>query len=134
MALYYARGTFGVGDTAEQFELTKEKTPITKLMPLFIVGFLALATLRSIGDAGVSAGGEAFGLWNSAEWKAIHGTVQDWSVKLLVVALAAVGLNTRLSLLKGLGVKPFAVGLGAALVVGVLSYAAISLLGSFFSF
>jgi uncharacterized integral membrane protein (TIGR00698 family) len=134
MALYYARGSSGSGDAAEQFELTKEKTPITKLMPLFIVGFLVFATLRSIGDAGISAGGEAFGLWNSAEWKAIHNTVQNWSVNLLVVALAAVGLNTRLSLLKGLGVKPFAVGLGAALVVGVLSYAAISLLGRFLAF
>ena len=55
-------------------------------------------------------------------------------VLLVVVALAAVGLNTQLSLLKGLGVKPFAVGLGAALVVGVLSYVAISLLGRFLTF
>ena len=48
-----------------------------------------------------------------------------------VVALAGVGLSTDFRAFKGLGVKPFVVGLGAALVVGVVSFVAISLLGSF---
>ena len=40
-------------------------------------------------------------------------------------------MSTRLEILKGLGVKPFLVGLGAALTVGVVSFVAISLLGTF---
>ena len=49
----------------------------------------------------------------------------------MVVALAGVGLNTRFSILKGLGIKPFIVGLGAALIVGLVSIITISLLGTF---
>jgi uncharacterized membrane protein YadS len=49
----------------------------------------------------------------------------------MVVALAAVGLSTNFRTFKGLGTKPFLVGLAAALVVGIVSYIAIHLLGSF---
>jgi uncharacterized membrane protein YadS len=48
----------------------------------------------------------------------------------LVVALAGVGLSTNFRSFKGLGLKPFLVGLGAALIVGVVSFIAISLMGS----
>ena len=47
----------------------------------------------------------------------------------MVIALTGVGLSTNFKILKGLGIKPFVVGLGAALVVGVISLTAISLLG-----
>ena len=46
------------------------------------------------------------------------------------VALAGVGLSTSFRIIKGLGVKPFIVGLGAALMVGVFSFVTICLLGS----
>ena len=51
-----------------------------------------------------------------------------------MVALAGVGLNTSFRIFKGLGIKPFLVGLGAALIVGVVSFAAISILGTFLTF
>jgi uncharacterized membrane protein YadS len=70
-------------------------------------------------------------LWDSPAWKGIYGTVRRWAGHLLVVALAGVGLKTRFKILKGLGIKPFLVGLGAALAVGVISFVTISLLGSF---
>jgi len=125
MAFYYAR------KMADQGEFTRKKTHIGKLLPLFIAGFLVCAVLRSIGDAGVNAGGDAFGLWGKDAWKGIYGFIKHWAVNLLVVALAGVGLNTSLRTLKGLGTKPFLVGLGAALTVGVVSFIAISLLGTF---
>jgi len=124
MALYYARRT-------AQGEGGEKKISFVKLLPLFIVGFLALAVVRSIGDAGVNGGGNAFGLWDSGAWKELYGFVKDWAVNLLVVALAGVGLSTSFRTFKGLGVKPFFVGLGAALMVGVVSFVAISLLGTF---
>jgi uncharacterized integral membrane protein (TIGR00698 family) len=125
MAFYYARKMVGQG------EFAGKKTNIGKLLPLFIVGFLVCAVLRSIGDAGVNAGGNAFGLWGSGAWKGIYGFIKHWAVNFLVVALAGVGLNTSFRTLKGLGIKPFLVGLGAALMVGVVSFVAISLLGTF---
>ncbi len=116
---------------AVQGEFAGKKTHIGKLLPLFIVGFLVCAVLRSIGDAGVNAGGNAFGLWGSGTWKGIYGFIKHWAVNFLVVALAGVGLSTSFRTLKGLGIKPFLVGLGAALTVGIVSFLAISLLGTF---
>lgn len=125
---FYARKMTG------QTEFAGKGANIRKLLPLFIIGFLACAALRSVGDAGINAGGDAFGLWDSVAWTTIYGSVKSWAVNLLVVALAGVGLSTRLSILKGLGIKPFIVGLGAALTVGVVSFIAISLLGTFVMF
>jgi len=125
MAFYYARKTRGQGES------TGQKTSFLKLLPLFVVGFVVMAVIRSIGDVGINAGGNAFGLWDDAGWIAIYSFVKIWAGNLLVVALAGVGLSTDFRAFKGLGIKPFVVGLGAALVVGVVSFVAISLLGSF---
>ena len=123
MAFYYARKTQG--------ESSGKKTSFLKLLPLFVVGFLIVAVIRSVGDAGIEAGGNAFGLWDGGAWKGIYGSIKTWAGNLLVVALAGVGLSTDFRTFKGLGIKPFLVGLGAALLVGVVSFIAISLLGSF---
>ena len=123
MAFYYARRTQG--------ESSGKKASFLKLLPLFVVGFLIMAVIRSIGDASIKAGGNALGLWDSGAWKSIHSSIKTWAGNLLVVALAGVGLSTDFRTFKGLGIKPFLVGLGAALIVGVVSFIAISLLGSF---
>jgi uncharacterized integral membrane protein (TIGR00698 family) len=128
MALYYTRRALGQG------QIMNTEAKLGKLFPLFITGFLVFAIIRSVGDAGIHDGGNAFGLWDRAAWKGIHSGVNHWAGNLLVVALAGVGLNTRFQVLKGLGVKPFVVGLGAALVVGIVSFAAISLLGTFVTY
>jgi uncharacterized integral membrane protein (TIGR00698 family) len=125
MAFSYSRRAQAQGEPGAP------RASFLKLLPLFVVGFLFLAALRSIGDAGINAGGAAFGLWDSAAWKSIHDLGKTWAENLMVVALAGVGLSTNFRTFKGLGVKPFLVGLGAALVVGLMSYIAISLLGSF---
>jgi uncharacterized integral membrane protein (TIGR00698 family) len=124
MALHYTR------KMKDQGEFAGKKTSVTKLLPLFIVGFVAMAVVRSIGDAGINAGGEAFGLWDAAAWTNIHEFIKNWAVIFLVVALAGVGLSTSFRIIKGLGIKPFIVGLGAALMVGVVSFFTICLLGS----
>lgn len=126
MAFRYASRTRVEGVTG--------RTSIARLLPLFIVGFLAMAVVRSIGDAGVNAGGYALGLWDTAAWTAVYKQVQTWAVNLLVVALAGVGLSTSLESIKGLGVKPFLVGLGAALTVGGISFGAVSVAGMFGAF
>ena len=128
MVLYCARKTAGQRESADK------KISVLKLLPLFIVGFLAMAAIRSIGDAGGNAGGNAFGLWDAAAWTGIVGFIQTWGGNLLVVALAGVGLSTDFRAFRGLGIKPFIVGLGAALGVGVVSFLAISLMGSLVTF
>jgi uncharacterized integral membrane protein (TIGR00698 family) len=124
MAYYYARTRQGQDEVGEQ------KTNVLKLLPLFVLGFLAMAVIRSIGDAMINAGGQAFGLWDADSWQDIYTTIQTWAGNLLVVALAGVGLSTDFRTFRGLGARPFLVGLAAALAVGVVSVVAITLLGS----
>lgn len=104
------------------------------LLPLFVVGFLVSAGLRSIGDAGINEGGAAFGLLGRPAWFRFYSSVQRWAVDLLVVALAGVGLKTSFGVLRGLGIKPFIVGLGAAATVGVISFGTITVAAALFTF
>ncbi|MBU2600635.1 MAG: putative sulfate exporter family transporter [Actinobacteria bacterium] len=106
------------------------KASLAGLFPQFILGFLLLAVVRSIGDSGVADGGQAFGVWDASAWTALHGTVKTGAEYLLLVALAGVGMSTDFRSFGRLGLKPFLVGLGAALAVGLVSFVAISALGS----
>ena len=127
MALYYVR-------KAQDGTFKGEKTSFRKLFPVFILGFLAMAALRSIGDAGINMGGQAFGILEAATWSAVIEVTKNLAGVLLVVALAGVGLITNFHSFKALGVKPFLVGLCASVVVGGISFLAIKLLGSFVVF
>ena len=87
-------------------------------VPAFVVGFVALAAVRTAGDAG---GHALLGL-EPGQWK--QG--MDWlggvlgTKYLLGTGLAAVGLSVDLAAFRGVGLAPFAVGgAGAALVGGV---------------
>lgn len=84
-----------------------------------------------MGDLTLRSGGRALGLLGGADWKAVHGVAAAWASHLLVVALAGVGCTTRFAALKGMGLKPFLTGLGAALCVGLVSFLLIGLLGRF---
>ena len=114
-------------------EFQGQKTSFAQLFPVFILGFLLMAFLRSIGDAGINTGGKAFGLWDSETWGQIIAFIKQWAEIFLVAALAGVGLSTKFQSLKKLGAKPFLVGLAASLSVGVVSFIAIILLGSWIS-
>ncbi len=99
-----------------------------QLLPLFVVGFVVLSILRTIGDAGQSGEGRALGLFDPGTWDQIVAGISRWAGYLLVVALAAVGLNTEFRRLSSLGVRPFVVGLLGAVLVGAISYAIITVL------
>jgi len=127
MALYYVR-------RAKDGDFQGEKTSFTKLFPVFIIGFILMAALRSIGDAGIKTGGLAFGILEANIWSAWIEFIKNWAGIFLVVALAGVGLSTNFHSFKALGIKPFFVGLCASAVVGVISFLAIKLLGDFVIF
>ena len=82
-------------------------------MPLFVLGFLALATLRTLGVI-----------------DAVEASTLDAAARaLILVALAAVGMSIRVGELRETSWRPFAVGLSVALVVGLGSLAVILALG-----
>ncbi len=98
----------------------KKKTKWTALIPGFVVGFVAMAVVRSVGDATLGSSGAAFGMWDAASWASITKQLGDyWASQILLgTAMAAVGLNTNFAVFKGVGMKPFAVGMAGALAVG----------------
>lgn len=104
IAWAWQRRTGKAGDT---------RTGVRRAVPVFVLGFLALSALRSAGaiDAGLAAAFEAA------------------ARALILVALAAVGLNVRLEELRSAGPKPLLVGLGAAVAIGAATLAAITTLG-----
>jgi len=105
-----------------------------RLVPLFVLGFLALAVIRSIGDGLLDSGRLALGFLGEDAWSDGIRVTKQLSGYTLTTAMAAVGLGTAFSTLKGLGLKPFFVGLFAATMVGVTAFVAVLALGSLASF
>ncbi|MEO5940748.1 MAG: putative sulfate exporter family transporter, partial [Candidatus Limnocylindrales bacterium] len=104
IAWFWNRRTGEAGDT---------RAGLRRAVPLFVLGFLALSALRSVGmiDVGLAT------------------MLETIARSLILVSLAAVGLNVRLEELRSVGPKPLLVGLGAALAIGTATILAISALG-----
>jgi uncharacterized integral membrane protein (TIGR00698 family) len=112
---------------------TRPTAKWTSYIPAFVVGFLAMAIFRTIGDAGVRSTGQAFGVLYAGDWSRLATQIGDyWAGHILLgTAMAAVGLNTSFSVFKGVGAKPFAVGFAGALAVGIVGLVMAILLGRF---
>lgn len=101
-----------------------------KLIPLFVIGFLLLALVRTLGDMTLTKSGAAFGLLSAEVWQSFYESSSSFGTTyMLGIAMAGVGLSTDFSQFKGLGMKPFYIGLIAALSVGLVSITLISLFG-----
>lgn len=111
----------------------KRKMSWKTLVPGFVIGFVAMAVVRSLGDATLTSSGAAFGMWDAAGWKSLTDRLGDyWASRILLgTAMAAVGLNTDFKVFKGVGMKPFAVGLAGALVVGIVGMTMAIIFGRF---
>ena len=105
----------------------------TRYVPGFVLGFLGMAVVRTLGDWTLGSGGAAFGLLDDAAWRALTRSVGDfWASQVFLgTAMAAVGLSTGFSVFRGVGLKPFAVGLAGALAVGTVGFVMAYLLGPF---
>jgi uncharacterized integral membrane protein (TIGR00698 family) len=95
----------------------------TRLVPLFVVGFALMSVLRTIGDLGTTP----FGILTAAQWDGVITASKKLADGCLLIAMAAVGLNTRLAGLRSHGLKPLGLGLAAAATVGLVSSAVITL-------
>jgi uncharacterized membrane protein YadS len=81
-------------------------------IPPFVLLFILLVATRNLGDAAVAAGTIPGGLWAQFGDAAAH--VSEYA---LTIGMAGVGLTLSVSALPRLGLRPFAVAAGAALVV-----------------
>ena len=105
----------------------------TSIVPGFVAGFVAMAVVRTIGDYTLGSMGAAFGVLSAETWASLTKDLGDfWASQVLLgTAMAAVGLNTSFSVFKGVGLKPFAVGMAGALVVGAVGLVMSVLLGRY---
>jgi uncharacterized integral membrane protein (TIGR00698 family) len=86
---------------------------IRRAVPLFVLGFLALAALRTLGVIGAD----------------LAATLDVIARTLILVALAAVGMSIHLGELRETSWRPLAIGFTVALIVGLGSLVAIVTLG-----
>ena len=89
------------------------QTSIFKVMPWFVLGFAGMAVLNS------------FDLLP----KDVAWLLTEVAKFLIVMVLAAVGLNVDIARMRGMGAKPFLVGMGLAVVMSALSFTVIHILG-----
>jgi uncharacterized membrane protein YadS len=109
---------------------TGGRVEIRKYFPLFVLGFLAMAIARSLGDAGVVRGGLAFGAWDGETWNRLTRTLgETWAAAALGTAMAGVGLLTNLRSLRLLGVRPLYLGAISAVLVAGLALLLAALIG-----
>jgi uncharacterized integral membrane protein (TIGR00698 family) len=93
-----------------------------KMIPWFIIGFALMSAVRTVGDIG----DKAFGVLDPVQWKAIVQFVRDAAESFLLVAMAAVGLTSAFAGIIKIGMRPFALGLFAAVLIGGVSFALIA--------
>jgi len=99
IAIWYAR------KRALESAQSGQKINWTRGFPWFLFGFFVMAVLGSKGFF-TQAGLDAF---------------KSWGGFFILMGMAGIGLNTRLGSLKGIGAKPFVVGLIGAIIVAAMS-------------
>ena len=108
-------GLYGAGKRTSPVQLLRNS------FPLFVLGFLAMAVVNSVG--GFDAASRATGI-------DVVAVLTSAAQLMLLVALAAVGLATSTAGLRRTGWRPFAVGFGAAATTSLLSFTAIRFFGA----
>jgi len=104
-------------------DLSGDRPHWSKLIPLFVVGFALMSLLRTVGDMSATP----FGLFSAMQWETVIDSAKRGAEICLLIAMAAVGLNTSLSGIRAIGLRPLALGLAAAATVGVVSGSLITL-------
>jgi uncharacterized membrane protein YadS len=114
LAVAYARHSHGT---------RRARVSWHQAIPLFVPLFVLAAAVRTVGDLG----DRPFGLMSEGTWAEVLKFADRLSLWCLALAMVAVGLGTGLAKLRTLGLKPFAVGLATALLVGAVSLGLLTL-------
>ena len=117
LAFWFARKN--AGQTSEQ------KIQIMKYIPLFVIGYVVMGIVRSLGDAVFA---------DSAAWDCCWHFVKSSATYVIAVAITCIGLNTNIKKLTELGYRPFVCGLIAAVSVGVVSFLLVTAFGNYLQF
>ena len=112
--------------TPERDGADKTRINYLKMVPWFIVGFALMSALRTVGDMGE----KPFGLLEPPVWDAIVAFIRDAAEQCLLLAMAAIGLTSMVAGIIRIGLRPFVLGLFAALLIGGVSFVLISLFGA----
>ena len=100
------------------------------LFPMFVLGFLAMALLKTCGLLPDLTFHAHKGILNPGDRSvSLAGLFEDTSKFLITISMAGVGLETKFSAMRQTGMKPFAASLLAVLVVATLVLALIKTLG-----
>ena len=110
----------GVIYARQNQKANREKVNILSIFPWFVVGFMTMAALRTIGDAYFTP---------SELWVRILTQSKEVSKYFILVAMAGVGLMTNIKQMKTIGLKPFITGMIASLIMAVFSLSMIYALG-----
>jgi uncharacterized integral membrane protein (TIGR00698 family) len=106
---YASRSGSGAGlDNPGGTDVGRRRVRFRDAVPLFAIGFIALAAISSMGLLSPVVAGRSL-----ADWAG------EVSKVLLLIAVAAIGLGTSPSVLRATGPRPFLVGLGVSAVVSV---------------
>jgi uncharacterized integral membrane protein (TIGR00698 family) len=116
IGLWYGRGGDGAGN-ARRISLASR---MRQSIPVFVLGFLLVALLNTLG---------AIAWLGSLAHRDLPHDLQDLSRFLILVALAGVGLSTKLSAMRKIGATPFLVGFATAATTALASYFLIRWLG-----
>jgi uncharacterized integral membrane protein (TIGR00698 family) len=111
MAILYHRG----GPDARHAAVARKRQRLSQFVPAFIILFLLMVVLRSVGDHAFTAPAAV------AHWKDLIADANSGALWCLMLAMASVGLGTGLAKLRSIGIKPFCVGLAAALLDAAVS-------------
>jgi uncharacterized integral membrane protein (TIGR00698 family) len=114
LAILNAREAGGISSSAvgTRTSWTDQLALIRTAMPGFVLLFILLVVTRNLGDAAAAAGTISAALWTQIG--DIASRVSEYA---LTIGMAGVGLTLSVRDLPRLGLRPFAVAVGAALVV-----------------
>lgn len=112
--------------TPERDDVDPTRINYLKMIPWFIVGFALMSALRTVGDMG----DKPFGLLEPSLWNDIVAVIRDAAEQCLLLAMAAIGLTSMVAGIIKIGLRPFVLGLFAALLIGGVSFVLISLFGA----
>jgi uncharacterized integral membrane protein (TIGR00698 family) len=122
-----------IGTLTENHPKTDPFQRITEIVPLFVIGFVGASAIRSGGDIMLASDMLAYGLFDASHWKAACNMVGNdiGGHYFLGTAMAAVGLSTAKESLKGVGYKPFVLGLAGASITACTGLTSVVVLGFF---
>ena len=109
-----------------QAQVGKTTISFVNIFPFFILGFLAMALLRTLGDSQINSG-SSFLFLDENNWQSFIGYTKSLAEICLTIAMASIGLSTNVKKMFSLGFKPLYLGLTVSLITGVSSFLCIQL-------